>query len=467
MKLGYELKVEQSQKLVMTPELIQAIQILQYNTQELEEFVQEELIANPVLEKKNPDEDLGSEYENGQKEEMPENEEDWALQAALDERYDDISYRQHDCFADREAFTFEQFTVLDKTLKDHLLEQLRLVQLGATSYNIASYIIESLDDNGYMTLSVEELMTYFGKPEDRIKSLIKLVQSFEPAGVAAKDLRQCLKLQLKRRGQLTKTVSLIITNYLDDIAENRLVQVAKKLGISPHEVQKISDLIKTLEPKPGREFASEATTKYIVPDIILEKTGGDYEVRLNEDSVPHLMVSSYYEKVQRESAGDAEVANFLSDRLNSAVWLIKSIEQRKATIRKVANAIIGHQKDFFENGIKCLKPLTLKQIAQDIGMHESTVSRSVNGKYMQTPMGVFELKYFFSNGAVVSNEEMATEGIKSIIRDIIAKENPNMPYSDQSLCEILKTQSIEISRRTVAKYRDEMNIQSSSKRKRF
>ena len=180
-----------------------------------------------------------------------------------------------------------------------------------------------------------------------------------------------------------------------------------------------------------------------------------------------MMVSSYYEKVQRESAGDAEVANFLSDRLNSAVWLIKSIEQRKATIRKVANAIIGHQKDFFENGIKCLKPLTLKQIAQDIGMHESTVSRSVNGKYMQTPMGVFELKYFFSNGAVVSNEEMATEGIKSIIRDIIAKENPNMPYSDQSLCEILKTQSIEISRRTVAKYRDEMNIQSSSKRKRF
>ena len=466
MKLGYELKVEQSQKLVMTPELIQAIQILQYNTQELDEFVQEELLSNPVLEKAPLDEDVNG--ENDRRAEETENEENWALQAALEEQYDDISYKQHDSFADKSKFTFEQFAVFEETLKEHLLEQLRLVQLGATSYNIASYIIESLDDNGYMTLTVEELMKYFGKTEERIKSLIKLIQSFEPAGVAAKDLRQCLKLQLKRKGLLTRTISIIITSYLDDIAENRLNQVARKLGLSPHEVQKVSDLIKTLEPKPGREFASETATKYVVADVILEKIGEEYEIRLNEETVPRLMISSYYERVQKEAGGDAEVSNFLTNRLNSAVWLIKSIEQRKSTIKKVATAIFNHQKDFFDNGVKHLKPLTLKQIAQDIGMHESTVSRTVNGKYMQTPMGMFELKYFFSNGAPVSNEDsLATEGIKSIMRDIIAKENPNMPYSDQCLCELLKEHSIEISRRTVAKYRDEMNILSSSKRKRF
>ncbi|MGP1570296.1 MAG: RNA polymerase factor sigma-54 [Eubacteriales bacterium] len=468
MKLGYELKIEQSQKLVMTPELIQAIQILQYSTQELEEFVQEELLENPFLEKSVSEDNLDSEEDDIKEAQTSENDEDWAIQVALEEKYDDISYRQNEKFYDRDEFTFEQFVVVEKTLKDHLMDQLRLVQLGSTSYNIASYIIESLDDNGYMTLTVEELTKYFGKTEERIKSLIKLIQSFEPAGVAAMDLRQCLKLQLKRRGLLTKLISIIINSYLDDIADNKLAQVAKKLGIGPHEVQKISDLIRTLEPKPGREFASETATKYIVVDVILEKIGSEYEVRLNDDSVPRLMISSYYEKVQREAEGDAEVSDFLTNRFNSAVWLIKSIEQRKSTIKKVATAIVEHQKDFFDSGIKHLKPLTLKQIAQDIGVHESTVSRAVNGKYMQTPMGVFEMKYFFSSGASVSSDEsLATEGIKSIIRDIIAKENPNMPYSDQSLCELLKKESIDISRRTVAKYRDEMNILSSSKRKRF
>lgn len=470
MKLGYELKVEQSQKLVMTPELIQAIQILQYNTQELEEFVQEELLTNPILEKVSPDvsADGGADIDGSDKVGDDGLQDDWVAQAALDEKYDDISYKQVNYSKGDDSVSFEQFVVSEKTLKEHLFDQLVLVKLGNTSYNIAAYIIESLDDNGYMSLTIEELMRYFGKSEERIKSLVRLVQSFEPAGVGAKDLKQCLKIQLKRKGLFTKTMKTVLNDFLEDIAENRLLHVAKALGITVHEVQKISDIIKSLDPKPGREFASESAVKYVIPDVVLEKEGDRLVTRINEDSVPHLMISSYYEKVQKEAGSDEEVSNFLSNRLNSAVWLIKSIEQRKNTIEKVANAIANHQKEFFERGIKHLKPLTLKQVAQDIGMHESTVSRTVNGKYMQSPMGVFEMKYFFSSGLQHSAEEgMASEGIKSLIKEMIAKENPSMPYSDQLLCEMLKKQSIDISRRTVAKYRDEMNILSSSKRKRF
>lgn len=487
MKLGYELKVEQSQRLVMTPELIQAINILQCNTQELEEFVQEELLANPMLEKIGVDKNERQETleaEAGKSENSQSSEEknienlendsvnmsnEELAEAILEGRYDDISYRQKDYSKADSDFSFEQFIVPAETLKEHLMEQLSLVSLGSTSCNIASYIIESLDDNGYMTLTIEELMHYFGKTEERIKNLVRLIQSFEPAGVAAKDLKQCLKLQLKRKGLLTKNVNAIIKNYLQDLAENRIVHIAKELGISAAEVQEISDLLRTLEPKPGREFASETVIRYIVPDIILEKEAGAFVLRSNDDSVPKLIVSPYYDKVRRQSGGDEEVSKFLNDKLNSAVWLIKSIEQRKNTIQKVAKAVVEKQKEFFEKGVKYLKPLTLRDVADDIGIHESTVSRAVNEKYIQSPMGVFEIKYFFSSGVHSDNADgaIAAESVKSIIRDIIAKENPRMPYSDQCLCELLKEQSIEISRRTVAKYRDEMNILSSSKRKRF
>lgn len=234
------------------------------------------------------------------------------------------------------------------------------------------------------------------------------------------------------------------------------------------EVQEISDLIRSLEPKPGRQFASQATTRYIVPDVIVEKVNSEYVVTINESSTPRLMVSSYYEKVLRESHNDPNLTKFLSGRLNSAIWLIKSIEQRKQTIYNVVSAVVKFQQDFFDKGPKFLKTLTLKQIAEEVGIHESTVSRSINGKYMQSPRGVFEIKYFFTSGVSGNQGEgISSQSIKTFIKEIVSGEDPKCPYSDQDMVKLLNDRGIDISRRTVAKYRDELNILSSSKRKRY
>jgi RNA polymerase sigma-54 factor len=270
---------------------------------------------------------------------------------------------------------------------------------------------------------------------------------------------------LNRLDDVTKTV---IERYLKDIAANRLSLIAKELGKSVREIQEIADLIKGLEPKPGRQFASQTAIRYIIPDVTLEKTDGEYVVTINESSAPRLMVSSYYEKLMAESEKDANLSKYLSNRLNSALWLIKSIEQRKQTIYNVVKAVVKYQKEFFDNGPKHLKTLTLKQIADEVGIHESTVSRSINGKYMQTPRGVFEIKYFFTSG--ISNnkgEGISSKSIKTFIKEIVESEDPKAPCSDQDMAAIFQKRGFAISRRTIAKYRDEMNILSSSKRKRY
>ena len=255
---------------------------------------------------------------------------------------------------------------------------------------------------------------------------------------------------------------------LEDLAENRISQIAKTLGIRNQDVQAIADKIRSLEPKPGRLYDSDENIKYIVPDVFVEKIDGEYVVTTNDTSMPRLMVSSYYNKLSAEAANDEELNKYLNNRFNAAVWLIKSIEQRKQTIYNVATAIVRYQQDFFDYGEKHLKPLTLKQIAEEIGIHESTVSRSINGKYMQSPRGVFELKYFFTSGVASGDGTgVSSNSVKSFIKEIIDGEDPKKPYSDQEMADILKAKGIDISRRTVAKYREGMHILSSSKRRRF
>ena len=255
---------------------------------------------------------------------------------------------------------------------------------------------------------------------------------------------------------------------LEDLADNKISYIAKTLGIKNQEVQQIADLIRTLEPKPGRMFSSGETVRYVVPDIFVDRINGEYVVTNNDTSMPKLMVSSYYNKLSAEADKDEELNKYLNDRFNAAVWLIKSIEQRKQTIYNVASAVVRYQQEFFDKGDKYLKTLTLKQIADEIGVHESTVSRSINGKYMQSPRGVFELKYFFSSGVSGGDGTgVSSNSVKSIIREIINGEDPRKPYSDQDMVELLKARDIDISRRTVAKYREGMNILSSSKRRRF
>ncbi|MCI5687504.1 RNA polymerase factor sigma-54 [Anaerovoracaceae bacterium 42-11] len=453
MKLGYELTIEQTQKLSMTPELIQAIQILQFNNQELSDYVQNELLENPVLE--------AEKSYDAQEVDIREK--------IREADYEEESFRQWEYRPDEDDdYTYEQYVYEEDTLTDYLMSQLQFSRLTGQMAAIGRYIIEVIDDNGYLTMSVEEISKAVGADIDTVEEVLNFVQTFDPCGVAARNLRECLIIQFAAKGLLTDEIEYIIENMLEELAENKIAYIAKTIGIKNQEVQQIADLIKTMEPKPGRVFSSGEATRYVVPDIIVEKVNDEYQVMNNDTSMPKLMVSSYYNRLSAEAKKDEELNKYLTDRFNAAVWLIKSIEQRKQTIYNVASAVVKYQQDFFDNGEKSLKTLTLKQIAEDVGVHESTVSRSINGKYMQSPRGVFELKYFFSSG--VSGEDgtgVSSNSVKSIIKEIIAGENPQKPYSDQDMVEILKDKGIDISRRTVAKYREGMNILSSSKRRRF
>ena len=481
MKLGYDLTIEQAQKLVMTPELIQAIQILQFNTQELDSFVQEQLLVNPALEHSSTDnqENPSRESDDIIKQEAADDfrapeaggrDEDFDWKEFIANRqYDDISYRQwEERDPDEQGSSYEQYVTSDMTLPEHLMFQLQLADCSRICRKTGDYIIESLDENGYLTVPVEEIAAAAGVNEDKVLEALEVIQGFDPAGVGARNLAECLIIQLRQRGLLNEIFEKVLEEYLEDLANNRLSVIAKEMGISPHDVQKMSDVIRTLEPKPGRLFASQTETKYIVPDVIVEKVDGEYVVTVNDSSTPTLMVSSYYQKLLRQADSDEKLSKYLSDRVNSALWLIKSIEQRKQTIYNVVSAVVKYQKGFFDKGSKYLKTLTLKDIAEEVGIHESTVSRSVNGKYLQCSRGVFEIRYFFSAGVSGNHGEgISSNSIKEFIKEMVEKEDPKSPHSDQDMVEILKTKGISISRRTVAKYRDEMNILSSSRRRRY
>lgn len=472
MKLGYDLTIEQTQKLTMTPELIQAIQILQFNTQELDEFVQEELLQNPVLEFDRNSEDRVRE-EVTRTEELDARaceKDDFDLREKIKEaEYDDISYKQWEYSRDKDTeYSYEQFVSKDETLEDVLLLQLTFSRLKGDDLKIGRFLVEAIDDNGYLTVSAEEAARALGAELDKVEEVLDVIQTFEPAGVGARNLKECLIIQLASRGLLDETIEYIILNHLEDLGENKLSKVAKVLGLPVTQVQLICDLIRSLEPKPGRCFSSGSSVKYITPDVTVEKLDGMYQVITNEHSTPRLMVSPYYSNLARAAVDDAELNKYLNEKYNSALWLIKSIEQRKQTIFNVVDAVIRHQKDFLDNGSQHLHTLTLKQVADDLGIHESTVSRAINGKYMQTPRGVFEIKYFFSSGVTGSDGEgVSSNSIKSMIKEIIDSEDPKSPYSDQDMVAMLSERGIEISRRTVAKYREGLNILSSSKRRRY
>lgn len=459
MKLGYELTIEQTQKLSMTPELIQAIKILQLNTMDLREYIHNELLENPILE----EEHRHSDTEAG------------SVQIDIRDRiveddYTDAGYRQWEISSDKKEVSYEQFTSEEQTLHDHLLEQLRLTRIDPKLAVICRNIIDAIDDNGYLSLTMEEVCTATGCSMEDAESALACVQQMDPVGVGARSLSECLEIQLASRGLLTDELEYILENLLPEVANNRISVIAKKVGIKANEAQEAIDLIRKLEPKPGRQFAARGeSTRYIIPDVICEKVDGEYTIRVNDNNVPHLMVSSYYKKLSADAKQDQELDKYLSDRFNSATWLIRSIEQRKQTIFQVAAAIVHYQEMFFEKGNKYMRTLTMKQIADELGIHESTVSRAINGKYMQSPRGVFELKYFFSSGVSVagSADGMSSNSVKAIIREIIDGENPKKPRSDQEIVTILQEKGIAISRRTVAKYREGMGIQSSSKRRRY
>lgn len=458
MKMGYNLHLEQAQKLVMTPQLKQAIQILQLATFELDQYIDEQIEINPVLEVESNIEDK---Y-NNDKDNPVEEKINWKEYM---EDFDNYEYSKPKYDKENE-FNYENFTTKEMTLQEHLLFQYHMTLLDYKYKEIGEYIIYNLDDNGYLTISVEEIAKELHEEPATIENIVKIIQTFDPIGVAARSLKECLIIQLEQLGIKDDNVYNIVENYLEEIAQNKYPYIAKKLGITIEKIQQICDIIRTLEPKPGRMFAS-INNNYIVADAEIKKVGEEYIVILNDKNAPKLTIREDYRKLLNNATESSETVKFLNDKLNSAVWLIRSIEQRRQTIYKVVHTIVDKQKNFFEHGKKHLRPMTLKEVANEIDVHESTVSRATNGKYVDTPMGIFELKYFFSSGVESdSGEGVASESIKNYIKEIIEAENPNKPLSDDKICKQLSLKGINVSRRTVAKYRDDMNIPSSSRRKK-
>ncbi|MCR5181906.1 MAG: RNA polymerase factor sigma-54 [Clostridia bacterium] len=469
MRLGYDLTIEQVQKLTMTPELIQAIQILQYNSQELEEFVCKELMENPLLEQAKPEEEPREEQTRDDDRDDIDFEE--LREKMLDAGYDDVSYSQwKEKPAEDQPMTFDQYTSKEETLSDHLMMQLGLSKLNDLDMKIGRFLIDALDDNGYLTMELPQISYVFGTDVGEVEKVLKVIQGFDPVGIGARDLKECLLIQLDNvEDDFPKdSIRFIICNYLKELGDNHIQEISRNTGLTAKQVQAVADFIRTLDPKPGRAFSTGEQLKYVIPDIIVEEMDGGYELVTNDEAEPHLMVSQYYLDMARDNREDEEVQKYLTDKYKSALWLIKSIDQRKQTIYNVARAVMERQKEFLKKGEKYLTPMTLKQIADEVGVHESTVSRSINGKYIETPRGVYELRYFFSSG--VGNKEgsgVSSNSIKKMIREIISEEDPKSPMSDQEIMDILNRRDIEISRRTVAKYRESMNIPSSSRRRRY
>ncbi|MTI66390.1 MAG: RNA polymerase factor sigma-54 [Firmicutes bacterium] len=457
MRLGFDLSLEQAQKLIMTPELRQAIQLLQFTSLELREYIDQQMESNPLLEI-----DSKSQHEDIEDPTKEMDQEDWKEYLG---QYDDISYKSNRK-SEQKDYSFENFVSEEKTLKDHLLLQMDLTIFDEINKQIAELIIESIDKNGYLSNPIKDIAKQLNVNIKEVEKVLKVVQTFDPVGVAARDLGECLINQLKIKGIKDDIAFEIVDKYLEDIAMNKLSKIGKKLNTDIEHVQKVCDLIKSLEPKPGRGFYHEGDdVKFVTPDVVVEKVDGEFVIIVKDSTAPKLSVNSFYKQMINNE--DNDTSKFITQKLNSAMWLIKSIEQRRMTIYNVVKSLLKFQKDFFEKGKMSLKPLTLKEVAEDIDVHESTVSRATNGKYVQTPRGIFELRYFFSSGVKGKSGEVASTSVKTMISEMIESENPKKPLSDQKIADNLKEKNIKISRRTVAKYRDELNIPSSTRRKRY
>lgn len=455
MKLGYDLKLEQSQKLIMTPELRQAIELLQLNTVELRDYINRELEENPMLESKNQLEESESLEEHTVSDEV-----DWS------EYFDKSNSYEYRDEIDKniEQFNFESFIKYEPSLSDYLLTQLNLLDLDPIGRIVGETIIQNLDDDGYLVVETSEIASELRIDEGFIEKVLEKIQKFDPRGIGARSLEECLLNQLDKELYIKGTKE-VIQYHLEDIAYNRTQKISKNLNIKEIEVEKILDYIRSLEPKPGRSLSSACDeVKYITPDAEIKLVDGEFKVILNEATGPRLNINSFYKRMMK-SNNDKNAKQFLNDRFNRAMWVIQSIEQRRQTIKKVLESIVKFQKEFLLEGEKFLRPMNMKEVAEDIEMHESTVSRATTGKYVQTPQGLFELKYFFTTGLLGINGDVSAISIKSSIKDLIDHENPDKPLSDQRISDILKENGTRVSRRTVAKYRNEMHILSSSMRR--
>jgi len=488
MALEIKQELRLSQQLVMTPQLQQAIKLLQLSRLELAGVVEQELQENPVLEET---QDVEEERDTAQAAEQNLTESETTETAAADQSGDasvtdreptdaekiaDVDWQNYmDAYPqtgmapvrdDDERPSFESTFTRRETLAEHLSWQLQLATFDPEEAEAAGFIIGNIDDDGYLQASVEEIAAQSGVEPETVASALARVQAFDPTGVGARDLRECLMIQADALKIDDPLVREIIDEHVGALTRRDFRGIARSLNVTIEEVSAAANVIGQLEPKPGRGFGGEDAV-YIVPDIYVYKVGDEFHIQLNEDGLPKLRISNLYRNVLARSAQTPkETKDYVQDKVRSALWLIKSIHQRQRTIYKVMQSIIRHQRDFFDKGIAHLKPLNLRDVAEDIEMHESTVSRVTTNKYVHTPQGIFELKFFFNSSINrTDGEAMASESVKEKIRKIIAAEDPRRPLSDQRIAEMLKAGHIDIARRTVTKYREAMNLLSSTKRR--
>ncbi|MDE3154798.1 MAG: RNA polymerase factor sigma-54 [Acidobacteriota bacterium] len=470
MAIQQKLHTKLVQKLILTPSLQQAIKLLPMSTIELSDLLNQEVVENPMLEEV-PTEELQPAEAPAEKpgaEAAADKGENWddADYEYFFGDYLDDGYRPHTPQEVKELPPIENTLSTSSSLADHLMWQLSLQTDDERLREIGAAIIGNLDEDGYLVASFEEIAAMGPWEVNDVERALRLVQSFDPIGVAARDLQECLLLQVRHLGLEGTPTEKIVTEHLKLLQNHQVPEIARKLGMSIEDLKEHIEVIRHLDPKPGSRY-NPSQSHYVIPDVYVVKVEDQYVAVLNEEGLPQLRISPVYRRLLDKNAGNSdETRAYVKDKFRSALWLIKSVEQRQKTIHKVATSIINFQRDFLDRGIEHLRPLVLRDVANDIGMHESTVSRVVTNKYMHTPQGVFEMKYFFHSGISSSyGESVSSVTIKQRIRKIIEGEDPRKPLSDSKIVSILQHEGLVLARRTIAKYREELKIPTSNQRK--
>jgi RNA polymerase sigma-54 factor len=461
---------------VLSPQLQQSLLILQTPLLELRNLVQQEMETNPVLEElpEDSDADERSEAEASADENFKD---EFEKLASLDEEWRDYMAQSASSNFDgqrgskdadeKRQFLFDSIPV-QETLQQNVIAQLNQTVLSTDDRKAAELIVGNIDDDGFLQSTTEEMALNSGIPQHDFERGLELIHTFYPAGVGARDLRECLLIQLRRQGKEHSLEHRIVSEHMDDLGRHRFPEIARRMMISVEDVQKAADNIARLNPRPGQVFAA-APQNYVLPDVIVEKVDGEYQISFNNEQIPHLRISNLYKDII--GSGDAQtsdVKDYIRDKIRSGKFLIRSIHQRQQTIMNIAQQIVSRQHDFLEHGPSHLKPMTMAEVADVVGVHETTVSRAVSGKYMATPQGVFEMKYFFTGGyQTATGESLSNTSVKQAVLDLVKHESGSAPLSDHEIVEILSERGIPIARRTVAKYRSELNILPSHMRRKY
>jgi RNA polymerase sigma-54 factor len=461
---------------VLSPQLQQSLLVLQTPLLELRNLVQQEMETNPILEEL-PDEPGPDAQDEGESSVDDNFENEFEKLASLDQEWRDYmaqsassgadGFRSSGEAKDKRQFFFDSIAV-QETLQQNLLGQLNQTALNAADRKAAELIVGNIDDNGFLQSAPDEMALNSGIPEQDFEKMLALIQGFHPPGVGARDLRECLIIQLRREGKENSLEYKIVSEHMEDLGRRRFPEIARRMGISVEDVQKAADNIGGLNPRPGQVFAA-APQNYVLPDVTVEKVDGEYQITLNDEQIPHLRISNLYKDIIASgNTQSGEVKDYIRDKIRSGKFLIRSIHQRQQTISNIAKQIVSRQRDFLEHGRSHLKPMTMAEVADAVGVHETTVSRAVSGKYMATPQGIFEMKYFFTPGyQTATGESLSNTSVKEAILDLVKREDGNQPLSDNEIVEILSERGIPIARRTVAKYRTELNILPSHMRRKY